>query len=58
MKKIAILFFSVLLLASCQRVAPNYYGVLMENYGKNGKSDYTKVQGKVNTSFSPGSELF
>lgn len=57
MKKI----FSVLLIAvalvSCERVAPNYYGVLMENYGKDGKSDYTKVQGRVST-LSPGSELF
>lgn len=29
----------------------------MENYGKNGKEDYTKQQGKVNT-MSPGTELF
>jgi hypothetical protein len=48
---------ATLFLASCERVAPNYYGVLMENYGKNGKSDYTKQQGRVNTS-SPGTELF
>lgn len=38
-----------LTLASCERVAPNYYGVLMENCGKNGKSDYTREQGRVNT---------
>lgn len=44
-------------LSSCERVAPNYYGVLMENYGKSGKSDYSKQQGKVNT-FAPGTELF
>lgn len=42
---------------SCSRVAPNYYGVIMENYGKNGKSDYSKQQGRVWT-FSPGTELF
>lgn len=42
---------------SCERVAPNYYGVLMENYGKNGKSDYARQQGRVNTS-APGVELF
>lgn len=41
----------------CERVAPNYYGVLMENYGKNGKSDYTPQQGRVNV-MSPGTELF
>jgi len=38
-------------------VAPNYYGVLMESYGKNGKSDYSRQQGKVNT-MGPGTELF
>jgi hypothetical protein len=44
-------------LTSCERVAPNYYGVLMENYGKNGKDDYAKQQGRVIT-MSPGTELF
>lgn len=44
-------------LASCERVAPNYYGVLMENYGKNGKADYAEQQGRVWT-ISPGTELF
>ena len=58
MKKLIFLIFSILLLfTSCERVAPNYYGVLMENYGKAGKSDYTKQQGRVNT-MSPGTELF
>ena len=42
---------------SCERVAPNYYGVLMENFGKNGKSDYSRQQGRVST-MSPGTELF
>jgi len=42
---------------SCERVAPNYYGVQMENYGKDGKQDYSKVQGKVST-IAPGTELF
>lgn len=57
MKKITILAMAIALLASCSRVAPNYYGVLMENYGKNGKSDYSKQQGRVGT-LSPGTELF
>ena len=58
MKKLIFLIFSILLLfTSCERVAPNYYGVLMENYGKAGKSDYTKQQGRVNI-MSPGTELF
>jgi hypothetical protein len=42
---------------SCDRVAPNYYGVLMENYGKNGKEDYTRVKGRVST-WPAGVELF
>lgn len=59
MKKTISIFAAIMLLtlSSCERVAPNYYGVLMENYGKNGKSDYAKQQGRVNT-MSPGSELF
>jgi hypothetical protein len=57
MKKLVLVLLGVALLTSCERVAPNYYGVLMENYGKNGKEDYTKQQGKVNT-MSPGTELF
>lgn len=58
MKKVlGLLVLSLVLMTSCSRVAPNYYGVLMENYGKNGKSDYTKQQGRVGT-MSPGTELF
>jgi hypothetical protein len=57
MKKVLGLLLGIMLLTSCERVAPNYYGVLMENYGKNGKADYTKQQGRVNT-MSPGTELF
>ena len=60
MKKLVALLVLVVvfvLATSCDRVAPNYYGVLMENYGKDGKSDYTKVQGRVST-MSPGTELF
>lgn len=56
-KSILFLAISVLVLTSCERVAPNYYGVLMENYGKNGKSDYSRQQGRVNV-MSPGVELF
>lgn len=57
MKKLVLLALGVVLLTSCERVAPNYYGVLMENYGKNGKDDYSKQQGRVST-MSPGTELF
>lgn len=61
MKRILSFLSVTLLLAvaltSCERVAPNYYGVLMENYGKAGKSDYSVQQGRVNT-VSWGTELF
>lgn len=52
-----IIFGLVFLLPSCERVAPNYFGVLMENYGKNGKADYSIQTGRVST-LSPGTELF
>lgn len=57
-KSVLVLALLAVTLVSCDRVAPNYYGVLMDNYGKAGKSDYSKVQGRVSTTFSPGSELF
>lgn len=54
-------FLGVLMLASmftsCERVAPNFQGVLMTDYGKNGKSDFKLVKGKVNV-MMPGTELF
>lgn len=46
------------LLSSCGTVVqPNYGGVLMENYGKNGKSDFTEVAGRVST-WGFGTELY
>jgi len=52
-----LLAITLIVFSSCERVAPNYYGVLMENYGKSGKSDYSKQQGRVNT-LGLGTELF
>lgn len=57
MKKVVLVLLTSVFFMSCERVAPNYLGVLMENYGKSGKSDYSKQQGRVST-LSPGSELF
>lgn len=52
------LFIAIgLTLASCSRVAPNYEGVLMTHYGRNGMSDFKLVTGKVST-IAPGTELF
>jgi regulator of protease activity HflC (stomatin/prohibitin superfamily) len=35
--------------SSCSRVEPNYEGVLMTNYGRNGKTDFTRVTGSQST---------
>lgn len=53
---IAITLLSIVF-TSCERVSPNYIGVLMENYNKSGKSDFSTTKGRVNT-IAPGSELF
>jgi hypothetical protein len=58
MKKLLLLALVAVSLTSCSEIVkPNFYGVLMENYGKSGKSDYSKVQGKVST-MMPGTELY
>lgn len=59
-KKIELLMMTLfvsLLFASCERVASNYAGVLMENYGKKGKEDFKIVSGRVST-WEWGTELF
>lgn len=48
-KLFLLLVLSAALFSSCSRVEPNYEGVLMTNYGKNGKSDFQRVTGTVNT---------
>lgn len=55
--KMFFLALVAIVFASCERVAPNYAGVLMENFGKAGKEDFSIVTGRVNT-LSPGTELF
>ena len=57
MKKLAVVFGMTIMLMSCERVEPNYVGVVMENYGKNGKSDFTTEKGRVWV-VSTGKELF
>ena len=59
MKKISIyaVVLTTLMIVSCERVAPNYAGVLMENYGKEGKSDFKVVSGKVST-WEWGTDLY
>lgn len=43
-----VLAISISVISCGTRVEPNYQGVLMENYGKNGKSDFSLQKGKVN----------
>lgn len=43
--------------SSCARVAPNHAGVLMENWGKDGKDDFTIRTGRVWV-VAPGTDLF
>lgn len=57
--KLLALCLSVgVLMSSCGTVVqPNYGGVLMQNYGKAGKSDYTEQSGRVST-WGWGTQLF
>lgn len=57
MKKLLLLSLGLISLMSCSRVEPNYEGVLMQNYGRNGKTDFSVVTGKQWT-MSPGTELY
>ena len=57
LKFLLLAFVAIVLFASCERVAPNYAGVLMENYGKKGKEDFKIVSGRVST-WEWGTELF
>jgi hypothetical protein len=54
---ILVAIMALVTFSSCERVAPNFQGVLMQNFGKNGKSDFTLVKGRVST-IAPGTELF
>ena len=60
MKKILLttaLASVVLMSSGCSRVEPNYAGVLMENFGKNGKEDFSLQQGLVFTA-NPSTKLY
>ncbi len=57
MKKVIFFAMAVTVLTACNRVAPNYEGVLMQNYGENGRSDYSSVTGNQGV-LGFGSELF
>jgi hypothetical protein len=54
---LAVLLIGVVLVGCGTRVEPNYAGVLMENYGKDGKEDFSLQKGKV-SDWQWGSELY
>lgn len=60
MKKVIFILSLIVLtitMNSCSSVEPNYEGVLMENYGRNGKSDFKSVKGRQWT-VAPGVKLY
>lgn len=57
LKTVLISVAVVAALSGCTRVEPNMAGVLMENYGRNGKSDFSIVSGRVWT-MMPGTEVY
>lgn len=54
---IAFMAIAGLSMFNCSRVEPNFEGVLMENYGRNGKDDFKTVTGRQWVLF-PGVELY
>lgn len=57
MKKFSLLLIVALLLISCNRPEPNYEGVLMTDYGRNGIESFKVVTGAQGP-LGPGSELY
>lgn len=56
-KVIKTSLIALIILAGCSYVEPNYEGVLMENYGKAGKADFSLQSGKVWT-MAAGTQLY
>lgn len=57
MKKTILLLFTLLLVVACNRPEPNYEGVLMTEYGRNGINSFKTVTGAQGV-LGPGSELY
>lgn len=57
MKKVFLLLVTTLLFISCNRPAPNYEGVLMTDYGRNGIESFKTVTGAQGI-LGPGTELY
>jgi regulator of protease activity HflC (stomatin/prohibitin superfamily) len=57
MKKLFYLFVAAATFAACNPVKPNFEGVLMQNYGRNGVQDFSIVTGTQGM-LGPGTELY
>lgn len=57
MKKLLIIAIAIIGLTSCNRPEPNYEGVLMTDYGRNGLESFKTVTGAQGP-LGPGSELY
>jgi regulator of protease activity HflC (stomatin/prohibitin superfamily) len=57
MKKFLFMFAVAVLAVACNPVEPNHEGVLMQNYGRNGMSDFSVVTGAQGP-LGVGSELY
>lgn len=54
---LTLMVLSVVALSACNRVQPNYEGVLMKNYGREGRGDFSVVTGSQGL-LGPGTELY
>jgi regulator of protease activity HflC (stomatin/prohibitin superfamily) len=57
MKKVFVFLSIATLIVACNPVQPNFEGVLMKNYGRNGYSDFALVTGNQGI-LGPGTELY
>lgn len=57
MKKVVYFLFAAIAFAACNPVMPNFEGVLMQNYGRNGMQDFSIVTGTQGM-LGPGTELY
>jgi regulator of protease activity HflC (stomatin/prohibitin superfamily) len=57
--QLIVSLFSIITIGACRcnSVKPNYEGVLMQNYGRNGATDFKAVTGSQGM-LAPGSELY
>ena len=57
MKKVVYFLFAAIAFTACNPVMPNFEGVLMQNYGRNGMQDFSIVTGTQGM-LGPGTELY